>query len=214
MRSAIYRHLLKLYPAGYRAKFGEEMADVVAEMLAEAPNGAARSRIWLRIAADYPASVLSQHLEAAVLAWSYETPNYVKRNGLIAGLLLVPFAAAVTANALDSAFSGQTLYHSWLWSTPVIQSWVGWLPQTALVITFISWLIYVWNGRKADRLTRAFDVRHAWPVMLTGTLACGILFMLLFHDSVHCWVHNPVHVITHFSQSLQCSNQGFLGGSS
>jgi putative ABC transport system permease protein len=54
---ALYRHLLRAYPAAFRARFGADMAEDFARMLAER----GRTRAWRRIASDVAQSLPATH---------------------------------------------------------------------------------------------------------------------------------------------------------
>ncbi len=205
---------MRLYPRAYRERFSSEMEEVVGEMLAAAPSRAARARIWLAVVGEMPASLVVQHANVLHFALRNETPRYVKHNAIVCGLLLVPFTLAIAANSISRMILGQDLNHSWLWSTPAIWLWAIWLPQAALIVAAVSWLAYIWHGSARSRLSRAFDVRHGWPIMVSGMMAGAIIFMIFFHDSVHCWIQNPVTTVTHWQQTVLCSNGGVLGGRS
>ncbi len=92
-----------------------------------------------------------------------------------------------------------------------------WLPSVALFITLLNYLKYVSKPEKNTSkswIRRLFDVTHTWSVMVPGVIAFGILFILAFHDSAHCWVQNPVHYVTKFHQTLTCTEAGSFGGRS
>ena len=144
-----------------------------------------------------------------------ETPGYIKRSGIFTGALVLPFFSALIANGLDKLLFDQNLYGSWLWHWPIIGFWVLWLPGTALTVALLSYGVYTFTPERKNRtnwLRRALDVPHAWPVILPGIVAFGILFILAFHDSVHCWIQNPIHFVTRYHQTLQCTERGYLGG--
>ena len=144
-----------------------------------------------------------------------ETPTYIKETGLIAGILVLPFCAALAANGLDKVINDRTLYHSWLWHMPVLGIWVLWAPAVALLLATATYARYRAKPAAASKRSRhepSFDVMRTWPVLLPGVFAFSILCMLAFHDSAHCWVQNPVSSVTRFHQTWQCTKQGFLGG--
>ena len=54
----VYRSLLRLYPADYRARFGDQMVQLFGDQLRD--NGTTRT--WLRSAADLATTAVSEHL--------------------------------------------------------------------------------------------------------------------------------------------------------
>jgi len=215
-RFPIYSKIMSLYPAVYREKYETEVLQTTADMLDEAPTMGARVAIWTKVAADLPFSLGKQQYQAVGGVLRHETPQYIKRNSLIAGALLIPFFAALIANSLDKVINNRTLFNSWLWQSPAIGFWVLYLPEAALLLALASYVAYVYKGtagKKSSALRRALDVKHSWPIVVPAILAFGILFMLAFHDSVQCWIQSPSYLVSHASQAWQCTihNQS-LGG--
>ena len=66
MTLSVYRHLLRLYPAFHRERFGEEMVSVFCEMQAEAAakGMVARSVFYVRETAGVMAGALQEHWRA------------------------------------------------------------------------------------------------------------------------------------------------------
>lgn len=208
-----YERLLKCYPARYRKEYGGAMLQTLADMLDDQPTKAGKLRIWLRASIDLPASVAHQNIIALGDTFMHQTPQYIKRNGVIAGTLLIPFIAALTANGLDKVINNHTLYNSWVWGRLALTTWVIVLPALAFLLAFASYMLFVAKQSKANIFSRLFDLRRVWPVAITGVIGLGILFMVCFHDSVHCWMQNPVHVVTQWHQTWSCVEQGSLFGS-
>lgn len=184
------------------------MLQTTADMLDAAPGLRARMAIWLHVVLDLPVNIGRQQLNYAGGIMHNSMPNYIKRNSLMAGALLVPFFAALTANGLDKVFNNHDLHNSWLWHSPAIGLWVIWFPIVALCLAVGSYLIFVFTRSSANKrswLRKAFDLAHAWPVLLTGLIALSILMLLEFHDSAHCWVQTPTHLASHLQQTWQCS---------
>ena len=137
-----------------------------------------------------------------------ETPAYIKVNSMISGILLAPFFIALLANSIDKVVGHETLYGSWLWKSPTLAIWVLRLPELALILAFVTYIVYVVRGKGSSRsswLKRAIDIRHSWPVLVPTVLAFGILFLLAFHDSAQCWGHSVGYTITHTSQVWRCT---------
>lgn len=138
-----------------------------------------------------------------------ETPSYIKLNSVFAALLLVPFFAALSANALDKLIHNHTLFNSWLWRMPALGIWVLRLPELALLLAVVTYVVYVarsGGSQSGSRLRRAMDVKHAWPVLAPAIIALGVLSIVAFHDSIQCWVHSPTQIVGHFSRDWRCSN--------
>ncbi|MGZ8563202.1 MAG: hypothetical protein ACXWWU_06250 [Candidatus Limnocylindria bacterium] len=97
----IYRRLLRVYPASFRARYAEPMAQLFADQLRDARNAGVAAgplRLWMRSVGDLFTSALSQHLERdRTVAHSAATvPSFSARAlgiaGVLAGLvLIVPF---------------------------------------------------------------------------------------------------------------------------
>ena len=197
-----YRQLLRLYPKAYRDRYGEQHLQALADMLDDQPTSGGRAGVWLKISFDFPVSLAHQTIALN------DTPQYLRLTGLISGLLLIPFLAALTANAFDQAVNHQTLYHSWVWSLPVLRLWVLILPMIAVALSAVAFLVYLYRetqARKVSLLAALFNLRKNWPVALAGAAALGILFILFFHDSVHCFVQNPAHLVTHWHAAWVCA---------
>ncbi|MDH4335283.1 MAG: hypothetical protein OEW24_08535 [Chloroflexota bacterium] len=101
----IYRRLLRLFPAAFRARYAEPMAQLFADQLRDAREAGAPAgslRLWARTAGDLLTSALSQHLERdRTVAHSAATvPSFSARAlgiaGVLAGLvLIVPAVIAI-----------------------------------------------------------------------------------------------------------------------
>lgn len=210
-----YEKLLKLYPKAYRDKYGAEMLQTLEDMLDDQPSSSGRAMVWLRTCLDLPLNVLNQNTLAIGDNFIKETPDYIKQNGIFAGLLLVPFFLIVFVNAIDRAIFNHTLYHSWLWSQASIITWIVVFPSLAIAIAVYSYLTYLFSGSGKNKLSirkKILDVRHTWPVIISGVFAAGVILILLFHDSAHCWRQSPVYFVTKWHQTWQCTIDGFLGG--
>jgi hypothetical protein len=184
-------------------------------MLDDQPSSFGRINVWLRAAIDLPISIINENTLAIGDNFMKDTPNYIKRNGIVSSILLLPFILAVASNSIDRIFFGHTLYQSWLWSRAAILTWIVILPALALALAISSYVTYLVTNhgrRKLSLIQRLFDIKHTWPVILTGVFALGVVFILLFHDSAHCWRQNPIDFFTQWHQTWQCTAKGFLGG--
>jgi hypothetical protein len=214
-RFPIYERLLCLYPRRYREQYGHQMLQTLGDMLDDAQGTKARFRVWSKTITDMPVSAAQAQLQYSRAAVPSEAPRYIQRGSLLATLLVAPFFVALIANAADKVLNGQTLYNTWLWRMPALSVWVLWLPLAALVVALRAYLLHTCRLAASGPGTwvyRMFDVKRAWPVMLPGIAAMGTLFILLFHDSAHCWVQNPIWFVTRLHQTWQCTSNGFLGG--
>lgn len=207
-RFPIYVRLLGLYPASYRREYEVEILQTTADMLDEAPNVVSKLTVWLWLTIDLPLNVCRQQYNYTEGVMNMRMPKYVKSNGLMAGILLLPFFAALIANGLDRVLNHHTLYSSWLWHRPAIGLWVVYLPMLALLLVAGSYLAFIFKDRRQKQsfLKRALDIYSSWPLILVGVMAFGILFLVEFHDSAQCWTHTPSHLATHMNQALQCTS--------
>lgn len=206
-----YRLLLRLYPKAYREQYGEQMVQTLEDMLAAAPAVKQRSEVLFRTAVDLPVSIAQQQILYIGGVMAHEMPRYVKRNAVLAGLLLVPFAAALTANGMDKMFHNQTLYQSWLWHTPALALWVLWLPAAALLVALGSLMVYIFRRSRAMATKpdhRTADVMRTWPLVLMAVVSLGIIAIVFGHDSVHCLTGNPIHEVQHWGQTWHCVQDG------
>lgn len=208
-RFPIYSKLLRLYPAPYREVYGEQMLQTLADMLDD--KSRKQSAVWLRAVVDFPFSMAKQQLLYSGGIMKNDMPRFVKWNAVVGGVLLLPFASAVVANGLNEAIYGHTLYQSWLWHMPVLAIWVLWLPLVAAGLALISLVIFL---RQRSKVAHAswwkvlLDWRRNWPLLVVAVLGLGIMFLVLFHDSVHCVTGNPAREIQHWQQTWQCIQRG------
>ncbi len=209
-RFPTYSKIIRLYPKEYRKEYGEQILQTTADMLDNAPSSAAKLAIWTKVALDLPLNIGKQQFNDKGSLFMKQTPWHVKRVSILSSLLILPFFAALMANALDKTINNHTLYNSWLWDRPAIGLWVLYLPLTALLLACGSFLIYLakdTKSRQSSWLKRALDIKHSWPIIIPGIIAFGILFMAVFHDSVQCWVQTPDHALTHIQQTWQCTTR-------
>jgi len=207
-RFPVYTTLLHLYPKPYRERYEDEILQTTADLLDDTTNTVDKFATWSRIAIDLPANMCRQQLRYVGGIMINETPNYLKRNSLVSGLLLLPFILAIVANGLSKVITGQGLYHSWLWRLPALCIWVLYLPALALGLALATYFTYtVRDTGKVCRpwLQRAIDLKHVWSLAVPAAIAFGILFLVGFHDSAQCWVQNPAHAVTHLHQAWQCT---------
>jgi hypothetical protein len=217
-RFPIYSRLIKLYPVQYRREYGKQILQTTADMLDNSGRGSGKLLTWSKIALDLPLNIVKQQFQYVGGIYTKETPVYIKVNGILTSLLLLPFFAALIANGLDKVINNHTLYNSWVWRHNFIRLWVLVLPETAVLIAFATLLFYAVHNtanQPRQQLRRIFDFRHNWPIAASGLVALSILFMLRFHDSAPCWIRIPKHyLMSHQNQDQACRNYHFTFGSS
>src|SRR5260221_5810203 len=170
------------------------MLQIYADMLDNTSSPGAKLAIQARVMFDMPVSVCKQQISYFGGIMTNEMPYYVKRNALIAGALLVPFTLAIGAEMLDELVNQQNLYGSWAWQIPVITIWVLWLPLAAMVIAGASYAAFL-AQRRAKLRQAIFAIHYSWPLLVVLACGLGILALLFGHDSVHCFLGNPVHTL-------------------
>lgn len=93
-----YRALLRLYPAPFRARFGDELVQLCGDLLRDAREGRAGSGgvvgAWLRVLADVALTAPAEHLEHRRVAHSLSRPASAATKalgvlGVAGGLVLV-----------------------------------------------------------------------------------------------------------------------------
>jgi len=198
-----YAKLLLLYPTAYRKRYENELLQTTADMLDHANGQLERLGIWAQLIFDLPVNVVRQQLSYAGGIMTQTMPHYIKRSSLVSAALLLPFFAALVGNALGTIITGRNLYHSWVWSAPILTTWILLFPLAALFVAGISYAVYiVRNAPQRSLYKKVFDVVNSWPLLLSGLAACSILLVFVFHDSVQCWSRGP---ITHFHAAMQCT---------
>lgn len=205
-RFPVYSRLMRFYPTDYQNRYKQEILQTTADMLDDAPDQFAKVVIWFKLAVDLPLSIAKQNFAVVGGAMHNDMPNYVKRNSLISAALLLPFFGAIAANATDKIINNTNLYHSWLWHSPALMLWVFYLPALAFLISFASYSLFIFKGTTMNKawLKRAIDILHAWPTLVVGVVALGILAMVEFHDSTQCVFRSPLHAVSNTSQTLHC----------
>ena len=133
---------------------------------------------------------------------SKDTPNYIKRSGIISSILILPFFIFLTLDAITS----HSLYNSWFWQPIVIATWLVFMPAAALLISAITFAY--WSAHRKQGFWKSiFDWRHNWTMLTVVVLSLGIIALALGHDSVHCVVNNPVKEIRNWHTTWTCIKQ-------
>ncbi|HEY8998775.1 MAG TPA: hypothetical protein VIM53_00470 [Candidatus Saccharimonadales bacterium] len=205
-RFPVYNKALKLYPLVYQQRYAEQMLQTLADMLDDAPTPSAKIGVWMRAIADLPLSISQQQLHYANEAFTHETAHFVKRNTIISGFLFLPFFLLVVIN--DATAHG--LYRTWFWSFDVLLTWILLLPAAGFLLsttTLLVWLAQNHRERQRTWIEGLRDVRHNWLMSVPILLGLAILSVVLFHDSVHCVLGNPIDEAHHWSSTLRCIQQ-------
>lgn len=202
-----YSKLLMLYPKNYRELYGDQMLQTLADMLDNSSSESERLTLWMKLAIDLPVSLTAQNINYFGGIIMHDSPKFVRRNGIIGGILLLPFFLALAANGLNKVVYNQNLFHSWLWSTTALLIWVIWLPLSAAILGLASLLVFLKRQTKAKHestLKALLDIRYNWPVLAVALLGSFILFAVFFHDSVHCVTGNPIREAHNPHATWQC----------
>ena len=202
-----YSRLLRLYPLPYRQEYGPEILQTLADMLDGAESSSQRTAIWLRATIDLPLSATKQQLILVGGIMAHETPDYLKRSATIGAILVSPF---LTFLFLDSITS-HSLYGGFFWRPWVVATWIVFMPAAALLVTsaaFVRWSVERQRRGRVSFWRSLLDWRHNWPVVGIAALSLGIILLALFHDSVHCVVHNPIPEIRYWHTTWTCIRNG------
>jgi hypothetical protein len=77
------------------------------------------------------------------------------------------------------------------------------LPSLAVLLSSITFALWV-HANKRTRLKSFMDIRHNWVMVLPIILGLGLLFLVFFHDSIHCVTGNPIRELRSPRDTLQC----------
>jgi hypothetical protein len=203
-RFPIYSRLIKLYPTPYQKEYGEQILQTTADMLDNSPTVVTKAGVWMHITFDLSLNVMKQQLYYSGGTYNMkQTPGYIKQSSVISGLLLVPFFVTFIASSIGRHANNQALHNSWLWKSPFVAIWMIYLPEVALLLALVSYIVFL-SRRTTIRsrlLERLRDLKHTWMVIVPIVLALGILFVIGLHDVGGCWLHSPIHI----SHAWQCT---------
>lgn len=202
-----YKWLLRLYPGRYHKEYSEQMLLTAQDMLDNASSRVGRIGVWIKLYADLSFSIFKEQLATTTDVLFHETPNYMKKSAIVSSILLLPFFFFLIINSLFA----HRLYHTWVWSTPILFEWIVVLPALALLISAVVFTVWLLTQQERNKLVfwrNILDVRHNWPVLLTGFMGLFIILVVFGHDSVHCVMHNPVQEIRNWRDTLRCIQQG------
>lgn len=200
-----YSRLLRLYPAGYRKEYGEQMLQTLADML----DDPARSHpgVWSRLVLDFPFSVIKQQLSYTGEVMATTMPDYMKRNAMLGTGLVAPFFLLLALHVV----AGNRLEHSWFWHTHVLFIWLLVLPGLAIVCNLqalLRWGLHRRQETHTGTWKVLTDFRRNWPALGVIIIGLCILALVFGHDSVGCVTGNPMRELRNFHQTWQCVQQG------
>jgi hypothetical protein len=199
IRFPVYSRLLKLYPAPYRERYGEQMLQTLADMLDASSSVSGRSAVWVQVSFDLPGSIARQQLSFVGNVFTRETPAFVRRNSVISTILLAPFFVIAITNDIDA----HRLYNTWLWSAGVLFTWIVLLPVLGMALSATTLFFWLRTNKRSWRQS-LLDLAHNWMILLPIVLGLGILFLVFFHDSVHCVAGSPVRELRGAHATLHC----------
>lgn len=180
-----YGRLLRLYPAVYRERFGDEMEQVFRDLYREQPRPAAG--FWLRMSADAVAGAATEHVglirsgnmklylsnsaDQRVLYWGV---------GLMAPAGLF-FLAAVLGLLRAANLPAPPA------ALPILPFLVAVLPVAALAINVLA-LAKSIAQHKEPLFSLRFARRYFWTLALIAVAALWLVF-LFGHDTIGCALH-------------------------
>jgi putative ABC transport system permease protein len=98
----LYRLLLRLYPASFRAEYGVEMQKVFQSELGDASSAGAQAGVWLRAFANEPVNAVRIHLDLLNQDLRYTCRAFGRMPGLFIAVMVV---AALGIGATTASFS-------------------------------------------------------------------------------------------------------------
>src|SRR5688500_7097778 len=104
----LYRALLYLYPAFYRAEYGDELARTFAARSRRAGGGAGRAALWLRELVDLPKSAVLVHLDVLRQDLAFALRALRRSPGFAVTAILVA-ALGIGANTAVFSLTDQVL---------------------------------------------------------------------------------------------------------
>lgn len=98
MSDRLLQWILRLYPAGFRAAYGEAMLQVFRDQLRDAPGWSGRARVWLRLLFETPGAAMAEHHRPPESPQGYTVSaagyRAMVRSGHLGGHFLAPWFVA------------------------------------------------------------------------------------------------------------------------
>jgi putative ABC transport system permease protein len=120
----LYRAMLHLYPAFYRAEYGDELVRTFAVRSRVAGSGASRAALWLRELVDLPRNAALVHLDVLRQDLAYALRALRRSPGFAATVVLVA-ALGIGANTAVFSLTDQVLLRPLPYPSPerLVQLW-------------------------------------------------------------------------------------------
>lgn len=199
----LYIKLLGLYPDQYRQHYTKQIRQTLQDILKHEPSKNKRHLILVKEILTLPLSAGEQYL-ITFSKQRHMSPKTII--SLIALGLLIPFVIALLIDEISEFTTGGHLYNTWLWSRPVLLIWIVILPFISLVLALSTYLISLLRQRNKIHIGSLLAKRY-WLPIVTIVFSVGILCLVVFHDTVHCWL-----VGVDARNIISCTESGLLGG--
>ncbi len=166
----VYSLLLRLYPRKHRDEYGQQMMQMVEDMLNDAPSTASQMSAWIRIIADLPVSVCKEQLESIGENMQAQSSHRIQF-GTIAALLAALIGAGfptgnkilVAVGAADAPLRFPTPLQGFLF------------PAIALLIAGIILLTF-----KISSQQKQVSTRRMWLIAAIAAIAFLNIAALVF----------------------------------
>lgn len=174
-RKTIYERALILLPRAYRDRYGQPMAQMLEDMLADQSRWTAKKWILFRAMLDLPITATQQYAQLGGATMN-QLPKYAKRNTMISAGLLAPFFALVAINTVRPLEGfGRSIGYLGIFVLPVVALLVG-------VLTLVRLLANKRLSLDAKRLRASLPGLAMFAIPLLALIIVGFAYG---HDSVH-----------------------------
>lgn len=177
------------------------MLQTMEDILQDTPKPYARNMLLLKEIIATPLNACEQYLVLYSKNKGISARTVV---ALIALALLLPFIFALIADEISELLTGAHLYTSWLWSTPILFIWIVLLPFMSLALSISIYAISLVRQKRQGHKINLLAKRY-WLVIFTIIISLGILGLVVFHDSVHCWFSS-----SSLNKVVSCTEQNVL----
>lgn len=203
----VFAALISFYPIRYQKQFGTEMQllflDVYSEELIK--KGRVGAIFWLSQIADLTKSIIIQHffmLQKNGLKKYLRQEGHINKYNFWGGLLLLPILSIFIIDTISRITQGDLthynrpvyafLSHTFLYSYPVLFTWVILFPLLAILINLIPIIL---NSQKkhASLVDLSFLAKNIISVILI-CIGLGFLIIIKFHDFAPCTIHGILNV--------------------